>query len=260
MSNRHLNGVTQSGSSALSDAHMPEQTDTHYEERRDASTSWESDAIDDVSFAPGGGRKWMGAIAKRAIDIQVSATLLILLFPLLVAMGVIVMSDGGHPVFGHQRVGIAGRRFKCLKFRSMVPNSDAVLEHLLATNSQARMEWNREFKLKNDIRVTKFGRVLRKTSLDELPQLWNVLRGEMSLVGPRPIVERELPKYGVNLRYYLAVKPGMTGLWQVSGRNDVDYPTRVALDVQYVKTHSLVLDVSILLRTFKVVFARDGAY
>ena len=135
-----------------------------------------------------------------------------------------------------------------------------MLEHLLAIDPEARVEWDREFKLKNDIRVTPIGRVLRKTSLDELPQLWNVLRGDMSLVGPRPIVEKELIKYGDEVRHYLMVKPGMTGLWQVSGRSNLDYATRVALDVDYVKNSSLTLDLSILLRTFKVVFARDGAY
>jgi Undecaprenyl-phosphate galactose phosphotransferase WbaP len=197
---------------------------------------------------------------KRALDIQIAFSLLVVLFPLLLITVLIVMSDGGSPVFGHPRVGRGGRKFRCLKFRTMVKHSDAVLEHLLATDQQAREEWNRAFKLKNDIRVTPIGRILRKTSLDELPQLWNVLRGDMSLVGPRPIVEKELAKYGDDLRYYLMVKPGVTGLWQVSGRSNLDYERRVALDVDYVKRSSLALDVSILLRTLKVVFERDGAY
>ncbi len=200
------------------------------------------------------------AFVKRALDIQIAFTLLVLLFPLLLATVLIVMSDGGSPVFGHPRVGLGGRKFRCLKFRTMVKDSDAVLEHFLATDQQAREEWNRAFKLKNDIRITAIGRILRNTSLDELPQLWNVLRGDMSLVGPRPIVEKELAKYGDDLRYYLMVKPGVTGLWQVSGRSNLDYETRVALDVDYVKKSSLALDFSILLRTLKVVFERDGAY
>ncbi|PRX31999.1 sugar transferase [Paraburkholderia sp. BL18I3N2] len=142
----------------------------------------------------------------------------------------------------------------------MVPKADVVLAELLATDASAREEWNRDFKLKNDVRVTSLGRFLRKTSLDELPQLWNVLRGDMSLVGPRPIVKKELERYGPDAYYYLSVRPGVTGLWQVSGRNNVDYATRVALDVSYVKRRSTLLDISILLRTFKVVFDGSGAY
>nr|WP_235012005.1 sugar transferase [Caballeronia catudaia] len=199
-------------------------------------------------------------IAKRTIDILGSSTLLVVLLPILIGIGLIVLSDGGHAIFGHQRIGRGGRTFRCLKFRSMINNADAVLTDFLAKNPQAREEWNRDFKLRNDIRITPIGRILRRTSLDELPQLWNVLRGDMSLVGPRPVVDKELPRYGQDARYYLMVKPGMTGLWQVSGRNDVDYATRVSLDVSYVKERSVLLDVSILLRTFKVVFEKDGAY
>ncbi|WP_277185349.1 sugar transferase, partial [Caballeronia sp. BR00000012568055] len=150
-------------------------------------------------------------VAKRAMDILGSAALLVLLLPVFIALCLIVARDGGRPIFGHVRVGQGGRAFKCLKFRSMVTDADAVLADLLAKDSQAREEWNRDFKLKNDIRITPIGRLLRRTSLDELPQLWNVLRGDMSLVGPRPIVEKELPRYGKDRRYYLLVKPGMTG-------------------------------------------------
>jgi Undecaprenyl-phosphate galactose phosphotransferase WbaP len=199
-------------------------------------------------------------VVKRTIDIVGASSLLIAMSPILLIMGVVVMSDGGRPVFGHVRIGRNGRKFRCLKFRSMVTGADAVLKHLLATDPKAREEWERDFKLKNDIRITPIGRLLRRTSLDELPQLWNVLRGEMSLVGPRPIVDEELARYGADVTYYLATKPGMTGLWQVSGRNDVDYATRVSLDVSYAKDCSLLLDILILLKTFKVIFKRDGAY
>jgi len=199
-------------------------------------------------------------VVKRTIDIVGASSLLIAMSPFLLIMGAIVMSDGGRPVFGHVRIGRNGRKFRCLKFRSMVTGADAVLKHLLATDPKAREEWDRDFKLKNDIRITPIGRILRRTSLDELPQLWNVLRGDMSLVGPRPIVDAELARYGADVHYYLETKPGMTGLWQVSGRNDVDYATRVSLDVSYAKDCSLSLDILILLKTFKVIFKRDGAY
>ena len=199
-------------------------------------------------------------VVKRTIDIVGASSLLIAMSPILLVMGAIVMSDGGRPVFGHLRVGRNGRKFRCLKFRSMVTGADVVLKHLLATDPKAREEWERDFKLKNDIRITPIGRLLRRTSLDELPQLWNVLRGDMSLVGPRPIVDEELARYGADVHYSLETKPGMTGLWQVSGRNDVDYATRVSLDVSYAKDCSLSLDILILLKTFKVIFKRDGAY
>ncbi len=153
-----------------------------------------------------------------------------------------------------------GRKFKCLKFRSMVINSKEVLEEVLRTDPVARAEWDKDFKLKNDPRITKVGHFIRKTSLDELPQLWNVVRGDMSLVGPRPVVEDELARYAGDVDYYLMAKPGMTGLWQVSGRNDVDYETRVYFDSWYVKNWSLWNDIAILFKTVGVVLKRDGAY
>lgn len=139
-------------------------------------------------------------------------------------------------------------------------NSQEVLQQLLDSDSKAREEWERDFKLKNDPRITPVGRFIRKTSLDELPQLFNVLKGQMSLVGPRPIISEELPRYDDNVDYYLMAKPGMTGLWQVSGRNDVDYDTRVYFDSWYVKNWSLWNDIAILFKTVKVVLHRDGAY
>jgi len=198
--------------------------------------------------------------SKRSFDIVASIVLLVLLSPVFGVIALLVTRDGGPGVFGHMRVGRGGAKFRCLKFRTMVVDADVVLKELLARDPEARSEWERDFKLKNDIRVTKVGRFLRHTSLDELPQLWNVLRGEMSLVGPRPIVEAELERYGSDVRYYLAAKPGITGLWQVSGRNDIDYTTRVALDVSYVNGWRFSTDLLILMRTVGVVLKGRGAY
>ena len=197
---------------------------------------------------------------KRLFDIVVSACLLLLLSPLFAYIAFKVSRDGGSAIYGHERVGQYGGKFKCLKFRSMIINSQQVLENLLASDPLARAEWDKDFKLKNDPRITPIGHFIRKTSLDELPQLWNVLKGEMSLVGPRPIVEAELERYGDDGEYYLMAKPGMTGLWQVSGRNDVDYATRVYLDGWYVKNWSLWYDIAIMFKTIGVVLHRDGAY
>ena len=199
-------------------------------------------------------------ILKRTFDIFVSSLLLSLLSPFLFYIGWKVSRDGASPLYGHERIGQNGRKFKCLKFRSMIINSKEVLEHLLSTDPEARAEWDKDFKLKNDPRITPIGGFLRKTSLDELPQLLNVLRGEMSLVGPRPVVEEELQRYGDDKAYYLMAKPGMTGLWQVSGRNDVDYTTRVYFDSWYVKNWGIWNDIAILFKTIGVVLKRDGAY
>ncbi len=199
-------------------------------------------------------------IVKRAFDIVVSASLLLILSPILAYIAHKVRQDGGLATYGHERVGLNGKTFRCLKFRSMVMNSKEALEELLKSDSQARDEWEREFKLKNDPRITKVGRFLRKSSLDELPQLWNVLWGEMSLVGPRPVIEEELLRYNEDVDYYYMAKPGMSGLWQVSGRNNTDYATRVYLDSWYVKNWSLWYDIVILFKTVGVVIRGDGAY
>ncbi|HDX6383788.1 TPA: sugar transferase, partial [Escherichia coli] len=167
---------------------------------------------------------------------------------------------GGPAIYGHERVGKSGKKFKCLKFRSMVINSKEVLETVLSNDPDAKKEWDATFKLKNDPRITTIGHFLRRTSLDELPQLFNVLRGEMSLVGPRPIITDELERYNEEVDYYLLSKPGMTGLWQVSGRSDVDYDTRVYLDTWYVKNWSMWNDIAILFKTISVVLKKDGAY
>jgi len=198
--------------------------------------------------------------SKRAFDLIGSLSLLILLSPVFALLAYKVSKDGGKPFFGHVRIGQHSKPFKCYKFRSMVVNAQEVLEHLLATDSVAQAEWAQDFKLKNDPRVSKLGDFLRRSSLDELPQLWNVFKGDMSLVGPRPVVQAELERYGEDVAYYLMAKPGMTGLWQVSGRNDVDYATRVYLDSWYVKNWSLWSDIAILFKTISVVTKRSGAY
>jgi len=186
--------------------------------------------------------------------------LLLLLAPLMGVVAFLIWRRDGAPIlFGHYRVGRDGRLFKCLKFRTMVRDAQPVLERLLRENPAARAQWQAEQKLDDDPRITPVGRFLRRTSLDELPQLINVLRGEMALVGPRPITVPELERYGPARWHYLNALPGMTGLWQVSGRNDLSYDERVRLDRRYVERHDLALDLGILARTVKVVLWRDGA-
>ncbi|WP_312687685.1 undecaprenyl-phosphate galactose phosphotransferase [Kosakonia sp.] len=197
---------------------------------------------------------------KRSFDIVCSLMILVVASPLFAYLWYKVTRDGGPAIYGHQRVGRHGKLFPCYKFRSMVMNSQEVLDALLASDPIAREEWEKDFKLKNDPRITRVGRFIRRTSLDELPQLFNVLKGEMSLVGPRPVVSDELTRYLEDVDYYLMAKPGMTGLWQVSGRNDVDYETRVYFDSWYVKNWSLWNDIAILFKTVNVVLRRDGAY
>ncbi|TYG33819.1 undecaprenyl-phosphate galactose phosphotransferase WbaP [Lonepinella koalarum] len=197
---------------------------------------------------------------KRTMDILFSILIIIGLSPLLLTLYFLIKKDGGNAIYGHERIGRNGKPFKCLKFRSMVTNSKEILENLLENDPEARAEWEKDFKLKNDPRITKVGKFIRKTSLDELPQLFNVLKGEMSLVGPRPVIQEELERYNADVNYYLMAKPGMTGLWQVSGRNDVDYDTRVYFDSWYVKNWSLWNDIAILFKTVNVVLKRDGAY
>lgn len=204
--------------------------------------------------------KFSSRLIKRTFDIVGALSIIFLLSPLLIYISVMVKRDGGPAIYGHVRVGKGGKAFKCLKFRSMVINSKEVLDKLLLENEDARDEWNKTFKLRNDPRVTKIGAFLRRTSLDELPQLFNVLMGQMSLVGPRPIITEELKRYNDEVDYYLLSKPGMTGLWQVSGRSDVDYETRVYLDAWYVKNWSMWNDIAILFKTISVVLNKDGAY
>jgi Undecaprenyl-phosphate galactose phosphotransferase WbaP len=199
-------------------------------------------------------------LLKRAFDLVASACLLVLFAPLLAFFSWKIRRSGGGAIYGHSRIGQHGKPFQCLKFRTMVPNAQKALEDVLARDPKARDEWGRDFKLKNDPRITPIGLLLRETSLDELPQLWNVFKGEMSLVGPRPIIAEELERYGDQVDYYLEAPPGMTGLWQISGRNDTGYEDRVALDCWYVRNWSLWYDLVIMIKTVRVVLGRNGAY
>ena len=197
---------------------------------------------------------------KRALDVCLAALALAVLSPLFLIMAFLVKRDDGPVFFAHTRIGQNGRGFGCLKFRSMRTDSAEALEKLLAGNPGARAEWEATRKLRHDPRVTPIGSFLRKSSLDELPQLINVLRGEMSLVGPRPVIASELAEfYGAAAAHYMSVRPGITGLWQVSGRSDTSYAQRVALDVAYATRPSLWNDLKIMARTPMVVLARRGA-
>jgi len=199
-------------------------------------------------------------LVKRIFDLAVAGGLLVVLSPLFLYLIFTIRASGGQAFFGHTRMGQNGRPFACYKFRTMVPNAAEVLKELLEHDLDARAQWEKDFKLRNDPRITPIGYFLRRTSLDELPQLWNVIKGDMSLVGPRPVVEAELDYYGEYRAYYLEAKPGMTGLWQISGRNDVSYERRVYLDAWYVKNWSLWYDIIILFKTIGVVLAKRGAY
>lgn len=195
-----------------------------------------------------------------ALNQLAALALLVLLAPLMIVVALSIRREDGAPIlYGHWRVGQQGRLFRCWKFRTMVRRADAVLADLLERDPAARDEWQRHRKLRDDPRVLRIGRFLRRSSLDELPQLLNVLGGEMHLVGPRPVVVQEVLRYGPSMRHYLSVKPGMTGLWQVSGRNNLTYVERVALDTRYVETRNPAADFGILMRTVRVLVNRDGA-
>lgn len=195
---------------------------------------------------------------KPLLDVTLVLLSLPVALPLIAVAALLVMLDGGKPFFGHVRIGRHGRPFHCWKLRTMVPDAEARLTAHLAANPVARAQWDAHFKLDCDPRITRLGRFLRKTSLDELPQLWNVLRGEMSLVGSRPVTEAELAKYADLLPFYLAQRPGVTGLWQVSGRNAVSYDDRVALDVRYLRDSSLMMDLALIAATAVAVFRKTG--
>lgn len=197
--------------------------------------------------------------AKRALDVGGAACLLVLLAPLFLVIAALVSLDGGRVFYGHRRIGQGGRSFDCLKFRTMIPDAAECLTEYLSYHPQADDEWRRSLKLDRDPRVTPIGAFLRQWSLDELPQLVNVLRGEMSLVGPRPVTRPEMTHYGPVARLYTGVLPGMTGLWQVSGRSNLGYDSRVALDRAYIEGWSLRLDLRILLATPRAVLRRCGA-
>lgn len=197
----------------------------------------------------------------RLADIVISLCLLVFLLPVLIILAVCVrLSDGGPVFYAQSRLGFGGKGFKCYKFRSMRVNSAQLLADYLREDASVRLEWEREHKLKNDPRVTRLGHIIRKTSLDELPQLWNVLKGDMSLVGPRPIVSEEVVKYGRSFTAYGSVMPGITGLWQVMGRNDVCYNRRVAMDRLFARRRSFKLYVFILCATVPAVLLQKGSY
>lgn len=218
--------------------------------------------IDSVTHFGGRARSRtsLNASLKRVVDLLGALILAIVFSPLMALIVLMVRRNGGSVIYKHRRVGRDGRMFDCLKFRTMVLNADEVLLGLLERDPALRAEWIRDHKLRDDPRITRLGRFLRRTSLDELPQIWNVVRGEMSLVGPRPVVREELLRYGRNVGAYLAAKPGITGLWQVTGRNDTDYRRRVVLDAYYVCNHNLLLDGYILFKTVGVVLRGNGAY
>ena len=197
-------------------------------------------------------------LSKRVFDIFLALLLLPVLVPVIAALWFVTRRDGGPGFFGHTRVGKNGKYFKCWKIRTMVVDAEAKLQAYLEANPAAAEEWALDHKLENDPRITRLGDFLRRTSLDELPQIWNVLKGEMSFVGPRPVTRIEMRKYGRCRTAYLSLKPGITGLWQVSGRNNVSYDERVAMDVEYLQIMSLWEDIKIILKTGGAVLDRTG--
>ena len=206
---------------------------------------------------------WNGDFVKRMFDIVFALFVLTIFSPVYLILTILVALNSQGPVFYvQQRVGKNHQLFNCIKFRTMVNNADEVLETMMQDSDLMRQEFSDSFKLKQDPRITTIGKFLRLTSLDEFPQFWNVLKGEMSVVGPRPLVPEELPKYGRKINTVLKIKPGITGLWQVSGRNDIPYPKRVQIDVYYATSHNYLLDLWIVYKTIGVMlFPRNnGAY
>ena len=200
-------------------------------------------------------------VLTEAMNLLIAIVALVFLAPVMIAVAIAVFAqDGGPILFAHRRIGQNGRHFYCLKFRTMAVDAERRLADLLASDPDARAEWERDHKLRNDPRVTPLGAFLRRSSLDELPQLFNVLRSEMSLVGPRPIVDAEIAKYGRRFDHYCAVRPGITGLWQVSGRNDTTYARRVELDSDYARRANFWFDCGIVLRTVPAVVLGRGCY
>ncbi|MDZ5696133.1 sugar transferase [Chelativorans sp. M5D2P16] len=203
----------------------------------------------------------VGGTFKRGFDIVAALSAIFFLSPLLILLALLVkLSDGGSVFYSHPRIGRNGSMFPCLKFRTMVENGSEVLAEHLRRNPAAREEWNATRKLQDDPRITRVGLVLRKLSLDELPQIFNVLRGEMSFVGPRPVVQDELDLYGTAVDCYLQARPGLTGLWQISGRNDVSYTKRVGFDRYYVENWSFAFDLLIIVKTLPAVISSRGSY
>ena len=218
-----------------------------------------------LTLIQGSSGGWLGSLrsfGRRAFDIIFATLALLATLPLLVVIVITIRaSSHGPALFRQRRLGLRGKHFVCLKFRTMVHDADTVLTQVLADNPQLQEEFDESLKLKQDPRITKIGRFLRRTSLDELPQFWNVLKGDMSVVGPRPKLLEEAERYGQFMPLILSVKPGITGLWQVSGRNDTSYDERVELDRLYVLRQSFLLDLTIIARTVQVVITpSNGAY
>lgn len=204
---------------------------------------------------------WVSLAVIRCLDVIIAGLALLFLLPVMIGLAAVTwLGDPGPIFFGHVRVGKNGRSFRCFKFRTMVTDAEDRLLQLLQSDAVARAEWERDRKLTDDPRITKTGRFMRKSSLDELPQLWNVICGDMSLVGPRPIVQAEVPRYGRYIADYMATRPGISGLWQISGRNDVSYRRRVALDVAFARSQSLRLYLRILVLTIPAVLFQRGSY
>jgi lipopolysaccharide/colanic/teichoic acid biosynthesis glycosyltransferase len=204
--------------------------------------------------------KLTGLSVKRALDLAAGVALLFLLAPLMLLIaGLIRASDGGPAFFRQTRVGRCGKSFRCWKFRTMASNADEALQRLLASDPAAAQEWSESQKLTHDPRITPVGAFLRRSSLDELPQLFNIVSGDMSFVGPRPIVAAERERYGEAFSHCFSVPPGLTGLWQISGRSDCSYATRVSLDSQYASDWHLLLDAKILVKTVPAVLMQKGS-
>ncbi|NET56458.1 MAG: sugar transferase [Symploca sp. SIO2E6] len=200
-----------------------------------------------------------GEFTKRLFDVVFSLSILILFFPVYLVLTVLIAFNSPGPVFYVQeRVGKDYNRFGCIKFRTMVTNADEMLLDMMADSPDLREEFEDNFKLKQDPRITKIGKFLRYTSLDEFPQFWNVLKGDMSVVGPRPLVPEELPKYGHHMDKVLTIRPGITGLWQVSGRNDIPYQRRVQMDVYYVNFKNFWMDIWLIVKTIGVIISPKG--
>ncbi len=200
---------------------------------------------------------------KRAFDILFSLACLVLGFPIFLMIGLLIyLSSPGPIIYSHERIGRGGKPFRCYKFRTMHSDADQNLQDVFSANPELRLQWERSFKLKQDPRITPIGIYLRKSSLDELPQFWNVLKGDLSVVGPRPMVNQELKKYyGIKAYKILSIRPGLTGPWQVSGRSDIDsYEKRISLDEHYVENQSFLMDMKLISKTIPVMLFSKGAY
>lgn len=202
------------------------------------------------------------SFSKRAFDIFFSLFAFSFGFPLFILVAFLVwISSRTFVIYGHERIGRGGKPFRCYKFRTMYPDADLRLQQLLEENPKLKAEWEKTHKLRNDPRITPIGRFLRKTSLDELPQFWNILKGDLSVVGPRPVVKAELQKYfGRKAPFILSVRPGLTGLWQVSGRSDTSYEKRILLDEEYIRKQSFTLDLKLIAKTIPAMLFSKGAY